>query len=80
MHCSQIPTSYRAIIDELFNSLLQETFGLDDEVICELDGYMGLAKYGSNCMENDRAIETEFGLRRLGSPFLEQTQEKKMFQ
>ena len=60
---------------------LQETLGLDDEAICELDGYMDFARYGSNCMEIDRVVETEFGLlRRLDSPFPNQTQGQQMFQ
>ena len=60
---------------------LQETLGLDDEAICELDGYMDFEKYGADCMENDHVIETEFGrLRRLEPPFPEQTQEQQMFQ
>ena len=32
---------------------LQETLGLDDEAIYELDGYMDFEKYGQDCMEND---------------------------
>ena len=60
---------------------LQETLGLDDEAICELDGYMDFARYGSNCMEIDHVVETEFGLlRRLNPPFPEQTQGQQMFQ
>ena len=60
---------------------LQETLGLDDEAICELDGYMDFEKYGADCMENDHVIETEFGrLRRLEPPFPEQTQGQQMFQ
>ena len=60
---------------------LQETLGLDDEAICELDGYMDFEKYGTDCMENDSVIETEFGrLRRLEPPFPEQTQRQQMFQ
>ena len=60
---------------------LQETLGLDDEAIYELDGYMDFEKYGADCMENDRVIETGFGrLRRLAPPFPEQTQGQQMFQ
>ena len=60
---------------------MQETLGLDDEAICELGGYMDFEKYGSDCMENDHVIETEFGrLRRLDPPFPEQTQGQQMFQ
>ena len=60
---------------------LQETLGLDDEAICELDGYMDFEKYGADCMENDHVIETEFGrLRRLKPPFPEQSQGQQMFQ
>ena len=58
---------------------LQETLGLDDEGICELDGYMDFEKYGADCMENDHVIETEFGrLRRLEPPFPEQAQGQRM--
>ena len=58
---------------------LQETLGLDDEAIYELDGYMDFEKYGQDCMENDHVIETEFGrLRRLAPPFPEQTQGQRM--
>ena len=60
---------------------LQETLGLDDEAVRELEGYMDFEKYGTDCMENDHVVETEFGrLRRLESPFPEQTQGQQMFQ
>ena len=60
---------------------LQETLGLDDEAIYELDGYMDFEKYGQDCMENDCVAKTEFGLlRRLAPPFSEQTQGQQMFQ
>ena len=60
---------------------LQETLGLDDEAIYELDGYMDFEKYGQDCMENDCVTKTEFGLlRRLDPPFPEQRQEQQMFQ
>ena len=59
---------------------LQETLGLDDEAIYELDGYMDFEKYGQDCMENDCVTKTEFGLlRRLDPPFPEQTQGQQMF-
>ena len=32
---------------------LQETLGLDDEAIYEMEGYMDFEKYGQDCMEND---------------------------
>ena len=58
---------------------LQETLGLDDEAIYELDGYMDFEKYGQDCMENDCVTKTEFGLlRRLGPPFPNQRQELQM--
>ena len=58
---------------------LQETLGLDDEAIYELDGYMDFEKYGQDCMENDCVTKTEFGLlRRLDPPFPEQTQGQRM--
>ena len=60
---------------------MQETLGLDDEAIYELDGYMDFEKYGQDCMENDCVTKTEFGLlRRLDPPFQEQTQGQQMFQ
>ena len=58
---------------------LQEMFGLNDEAIYELDGYMDFEKYGSDRMDRDHVIETDFGLlRRLDPPFPEQasTQEQ----
>ena len=58
---------------------LQETLGLDDEDIYELDGYMDFEQYGQDCMANDGVTETEFGLlRRLEPPFPEQTQGQRM--
>ena len=60
---------------------LQETLGLDDDAIYELDGYMDFEQYGQDCMENDCVAKTEFGLlRRLDPPFSEQTQGQQMFQ
>ena len=61
---------------------LQETLGLDDEAIYELDGYMDFEQYGQDCMEHDGVVETEFGrLRRLDPPFPEgQTQGQQMLQ
>ena len=54
---------------------LQETLGLDDEAIYELEGYMDFERYGADCIEHDGVVETEFGrLRRLDSPFPEQAQ------
>ena len=59
---------------------LQETLGLDDEAIYELEGYMDFEKYGQDCMENDCVTKTEFGLlRRLEPPFPEQRQGHQMF-
>ena len=58
---------------------LQETLGLDDEAIYELDGYMDFEKYGQDCMENDCVTQTEFGLlRRLDPPFPEQRQGQRI--
>ena len=59
---------------------LQETLGLDDEAIYELEGYMDFEKHGQDCMENDCVTKTEFGLlRRLDPPFPEQRQGQQMF-
>ena len=58
---------------------LQETLGLDDEAIYELDGYMDFEKYGQDCMENDGVTETEFGLlRRIEPPYPELRQGQRM--
>ena len=75
--------NYQRIVDiyDYGQRRLQETLGLDDDAIYELDGYMDFEKYGADCMENDHVIETEFGrLRRLEPPFPEQTQGQQMFQ
>ena len=73
--------NYQRIVDTYGygQQRLQETLELDDEAICELDGYMDFEKYGVDCMENDHVIETEFGrLRRLDPPFPEQRQGQRM--
>ena len=58
---------------------LQETLGLDDEAIYELDGYMDFEQYGRDCMKNDGVTKTEFGLlRRSDPPFPEQRQGQRM--
>ena len=74
--------NYQRIVDtyDYGRRRLQETLGLDDDAIYELDGYMDFEKYGADCMENDHVIETGFGrLRRLDPPFPEQTQGQQMF-
>ena len=75
--------NYQRIVDTYSygQQRLQETLGLDDEAICELDGYMDFERYGADCMEHDGVVETEFGrLRRLEPPFPEQRQGQQMFQ
>ena len=76
--------NYQRITEDAYGygqQRLQETLGLDDEAIYELEGYMDFEKYGQDCMENDCVTKTEFGLlRRLDSPFPEQTQGQQMFQ
>ena len=75
--------NYQRIVDtyDYGQRRLQETLGMDDDAIYELDGYMDFEKYGADCMENDHVIETGFGrLRRLDPPFPEQTQGQQMFQ
>lgn len=58
---------------------LQETLGLDDEGITELEGFMDFERYGQICMEHDGVVATEFGrLRRLEPPFSEQEQGMRM--
>ena len=70
--------NYQRIVEGAYGygqQRLQETLGLDDEAIYELDGYMDFEKYGQDCMENDCVTKTEFGLlRRLDPPFPEQRQ------
>ena len=73
--------NYQRIVDTYGygQQRLQETLGLDDEAIYELDGYMDFEKYGQDCMENDCVAKTEFGLlRRLEPPFPEQRQGQRM--
>ena len=76
--------NYQRIVEGAYGygqQRLQETLGLDDEAIYELEGYMDFEKYGQDCMENDCVTKTEFGLlRRLDPPFQEQTQGQQMFQ
>ena len=76
--------NYQRITEDAYGygqQRLQETLGLDDEAIYELEGYMDFEKYGQDCMENDCVTKTEFGLlRRLDPPFQEQTQGQQMFQ
>ena len=74
--------NYQRITEDAYGygqQRLQETLGLDDEAIYELDGYMDFEKYGQDCMGNDCAAKTEFGLlRRLEPPFPEQRQGQRM--
>ena len=74
--------NYQRITEDAYGygqQRLQETLGLDDEAIYELDGYMDFEKYGQDCMENDCVTITEFGLlRRLDPPFPEQRQGQRM--
>ena len=52
--------NYRRITEDAYGygqQRLQETLGLDDEAIYELDGYMDFEKYGQDCMENDCVTE-----------------------
>ena len=75
--------NYQRIVDTYSygQQRLQEQLGLDDESIAELEGYMDFERYGSDCIEHDGVVETEFGrLRRLELPFPEQTQEQRMLQ
>ena len=74
--------NYQRITEDAYGygqQRLQETLGLDDEAIYELDGYMDFEKYGQDCMDNDCVMQTEFGLLRcLAPPFPEQTQGQRM--
>ena len=74
--------NYQRITEDAYGygqQRLQETLGLDDEAIYELEGYMDFEKYGQDCMENDCVMQTEFGLlRRLDPPFPEPRQGQRM--
>ena len=74
--------NYQRITEDAYSygqQRLQETLGLDDEAIYELDGYMDFEKYGQDCMENDCVTKTEFGLlRRLDPPYPELRQGQRM--
>ena len=73
--------NYQRIVDTYSygQQRMQETLGLNDEAVCELEGYMDFEKYGADCMAHDGVVETEFGLlRRLDSSFLEQVQGQQM--
>ena len=74
--------NYQRITEDAYGygqQRLQETLGLDDEAIYELDGYMDFEKYGQDCMENDCVTKTDFGLlRRIEPPFPEQRQGQRM--
>ena len=59
--------NYQRITEDAYGygqQRLQETLGLDDEAIYELEGYMDFEKHGQDCMENDCVTKTEFGLLR----------------
>ena len=74
--------NYQRIVEGAYGygqQRLQETLGLDDEAIYELDGYMDFEKYGQDCLANDCVTQTEFGLlRRLEPPFPEPQQGQRM--
>ena len=76
--------NYQRILEgayEYGQQRFQETFGLNDEAIYELDDYMDFEKYGEDSMKRDHVIETDFGrLRRFDPPFPEQvpTHEQRM--
>ena len=74
--------NYQRIVEGAYGygqQRLQETLGLDDEAIYELDGYMDFEQYGQDCMANDCVTQTEFGLlRRLEPPFPVQRQGQRM--
>ena len=67
--------NYQRIVEgpyEYGQQRLRELLGLDDEDIAELEDYMDFGRYGTDCMEHDGTIETEFGLlRRIEPPFTE---------
>ncbi len=63
--------NYQRIVEGAYGygqQRLQETPGLDDEAIYELDGYMDFEQYGRDCMKNDGVTKTEFGLLRRSGP------------
>ena len=74
--------NYQRIVEgpyEYGQQRLRELLGLNDEDIAELEDYMDFGRYGTDCMEHDGTIETEFGLlRRLEPPFPVQRQGQRM--
>ena len=74
--------NYQRITEDAYGygqQRLQETLGLDDEGIAELEGFMDFEKYGQLCMENDGVVTTEFGRLRRSEPlFSEQEQGMRM--
>ena len=78
----QDPDNYRRITEDAYGygqQRLQETLGLDDEAVYELDGCMDFEKYGQDCTENDCVTKAEFGLLRCpGPPFLVRQQGQRM--
>ena len=54
--------NYQRIVEGAYGygqQRLQDTLGLDDEAIYELDGYMDFEPYGRDCMKNDGVTKTE---------------------
>ena len=84
MELLQSLDNYQRVVEgtyEYGQQRFQEIFGLNDEAIYELGDYMDFEKYGSDRMDRDHVIETDFGLlRRLDPPFPEQMpmQEQRM--
>ena len=74
--------NYQRIVEgpyEYGQQRLRERLGLNDEAVAELEDYMDFGRYGTDCMEHDGTIETEFGmLRRIEPPFTEQRQGLQM--
>jgi len=56
-----------------------ERLGADEELICEIDGYMDLYSFGQDWMREDGVRQTEFGLvRKLSEPFPAEQQGMRM--
>jgi len=56
-----------------------ERLGADEELICEIDGYMDLDSFGQDWMREDGVRQTEFGsVRRLSEPFPAEQQGMRM--
>ena len=64
----RVPESY-----EDYGRMALERIGADEDIINEIDGYMDFESFGRAWMQEDKVVQTEFGMiRRLSEPFLAQ--------